>query len=209
MKPGTYTMKFYQGEFPVATSTINVQAGSTATANIAASTTSHSTIWRIGDIDGQPAGFLNADKQLRMHPSDTRMSSWGPMTFTVGSSATNQFPMALFKSVNSPVTIKFSLSSAPGAATLRIATTLSFAGGRPQPVVNSWTGTAPAAPTKIDSRGVTRGAYRGYGEVYDFSIPSGTLVAGSNTITISLVSGSSGDAFLSPNIIFDFVELFH
>jgi hypothetical protein len=41
--------------------------------------------------------------------------------------------MAIFKGVNDPVTIKFTASSSQtGAATLRIGTTLSFAGGRPQ-----------------------------------------------------------------------------
>lgn len=202
MKPGTYTMVLYQTEFKVATGSVTVSAGKTTTANIASTfSTAHTTLWKIGEYDGQPTGFRNADKFLRMHPSDTRMSSWGPLTYTVGSSALSDFPMAVFKSVNNPVTIKFTLSNAPGAATLRIATTLSFAGSRPQAVVNSWTGPAPSAPTKIDSRGVTRGAYRGYGEVYDVSIPSGTLVKGSNTITISSLSGSSGDAFLSPNFV--------
>jgi rhamnogalacturonan endolyase len=203
MKPGTYTMVLYQTELKVAGSSVTVSAGKTTTANIASTFgTAHNTLWKIGEYDGQPTGFRNADKFLRMHPSDTRMSSWGPLTYTVGSSALGDFPMAVFKSVNNPVTIKFTLASAPGAAaTLRIATTLSFAGSRPQAVVNSWTGPAPSAPTKIDSRGVTRGAYRGYGEVYDVSIPSGTLVKGSNTITISSLSGSSGDAFLSPNFV--------
>jgi subtilase family serine protease len=57
------------------------------------------------------------------------------------------------------------------------------------------------APTNIDSRGVTRGAYRGLGEVYDCTIPSGTLVAGTNTVTITVISGSSGDVYLSPNVV--------
>lgn len=210
MKPGTYTMVLYQTEFKVASSSVTVSAGKATTANIASGfSTSHTTLFKIGDYDGQPTGFRNADKFLRMHPSDSRMSSWGPLTYTVGSSALTDFPMALFKSVNDPVTIKFTLSSAPsGTATLRIATTLSFAGARPQAVINSYTGAAPAAPTKIDSRGVTRGAYRGFGEVYDVSIPAGTLVSGSNTITISTISGSSGDTYLEPNFIFDAVELF-
>ncbi len=209
MKPGTYTQVLYQTEYKVATATgVKVSAGSTTTQNIASTEISRNSLWKIGDFDGQPTGFLNADKFLRMHPSDSRMSSWGPVTYTVGSSSVGQFPMAIFQAVNNPVTIKFNLGSAPGAATLRIATTLSFAGSRPQAKVNSWTATAPSAPTKIDSRGVTRGAYRGYGEVYDVTIPSGTLVAGSNTITITSVSGSSGDTFLSPNLIFDAVELF-
>jgi rhamnogalacturonan endolyase len=202
MKPGTYTMVLYQTEFKVASSSVSVSAGQTTTANIASGLTSHTSLWKIGEYDGQPTGFRNADKFLRMHPSDTRMSSWGPLTYTVGSSAASDFPMAIFKSVNNPVTINFSLGSAPsGGATLRIATTLSFAGSRPQAKVNSWSGPIPSAPTKIDSRGVTRGAYRGFGEVYDVSIPAGTLVSGSNTITISSVSGSDGADFLSPNIV--------
>ncbi|KAG4217029.1 hypothetical protein PC116_g34490, partial [Phytophthora cactorum] len=157
--------------------------------------------WKIGEYDGQPTGFLNADKCLRMPPSDKRMSPWKPATFTVGSSALNEFPMALFQTVNNPVTIKFNLKSAPGAATLRIATTLSYNGARPQAKINSFTAKAPAAPAKIDSRGVTRGAYRGHGEVYDVSIPAGTLVAGDNTITITSISGSSGTTFLNPNFV--------
>ncbi|EGO54251.1 hypothetical protein NEUTE1DRAFT_118112 [Neurospora tetrasperma FGSC 2508] len=211
MKPGTYTMVLYQTEFKVATSTVTVSAGQTTVASIASTfNTSHTTLFKIGEYDGQPTGFRNADKFLRMHPSDSRMSSWGPLTYTVGSSSLSDFPMAVFKSVNNPVTIKFNLGSAPSqATTLRIATTLAFAGARPQVVVNGWSASAPAAPVKIDSRGVTRGAYRGYGEVYDVAVPAGKLVSGTNTITISALSGSSGATFLSPNFIFDAVELFY
>ncbi|KAI1841025.1 hypothetical protein JX266_012806 [Neoarthrinium moseri] len=211
MKPGTYTMVLYQAEFKVASvSGVAVSAGKNATQNIASGLKApKSSLWKIGEYDGQPAGFLNADKQPRMHPSDTRMSSWtAGTTYTVGSSTPSQFPMALFKDVNSPVTVKFSLASAPGAATLRVATTLAFQAGRPQVKVNGWNGPNPAAPTKIDSRGVTRGTYRGYGEVYDFAVPAGTLVKGDNTVVISSLSGSSGKGFLSSNFIFDCVELF-
>lgn len=49
--------------------------------------------------------------------------------------------------------------------------------------VNSYSGSTPAAPTNLNSRGVTRGAYRGFGEVYDVSLPAGTIVAGSNTVS--------------------------
>jgi rhamnogalacturonan endolyase len=201
---GSYTMKLYQDEFLAATQTVTVSAGSTVTSNIAATntilTSSHTTVFKLGDYDGQSTGFLNADKQLRMHPSDSRMSSWTPGT--VASTAASSWPMAIFKDVNNGQKITFSLSSAIGStATLRIATTLSFAGGRPQATVNSYTCTAPAAPTTIDSRGVTRGAYRGWGDVYDCSIPSGNLVSGTNTITINVISGSSGDDYLSPNVV--------
>jgi rhamnogalacturonan endolyase len=205
MKPGTYTMVLYQDELKVATTTgIVVTAGSTTTKNIASTwTTPATTLFQIGDWDGQPTGFRNAANQLRMHPSDSRMAPWGPLTYTVGSSALTDFPMAAFKGVNDPVTIKFTLTAAQAAAaaTLRIGTTLSFAGGRPSVVVNGKAGTVPAAPTSIDSRGVTRGAYRGYGNIYDYAIANGGLVTGSNTITISVASGSSGAAFLSPNFV--------
>lgn len=128
------------------------------------------------------------------------MSKWTPGT--VSSTATSSWPMAIFKSVNDGQKISFSLSSAlSSAATLRIATTLSFAGGRPQATVNSYACSAPAAPTKIDSRGVTRGAYRGYGEIYECSVPAGTLVSGTNTVTINVISGSSGDTYLSPSVV--------
>ncbi|PSN70408.1 Rhamnogalacturonate lyase A [Corynespora cassiicola Philippines] len=210
MKPGTYTQVLYQGEFKVGSSSVSVSAGKTTTANIAAETQSRTTIWQIGDWDGKPTGFRNADKQLRQHPSDSRMSSWGPLTYTVGSSSLTDVPMALWKGVNAPLTIKFTLSSsqASGAATLRVGTTLSFAGARPSAKINSYTPATPAAPTKIDSRGVTRGAYRGFGEVYDFAIPAGNLISGSNTITIDVASGSSGDTYLAPNVILDAIELF-
>lgn len=128
------------------------------------------------------------------------MSSWSPGT--IASSATSSFPMAIFKSVNNGQKVTFSLSSAVSqAATLRLATTLSFAGGRPQAAINGYTCSAPAAPTKIDSRGVTRGAYRGFGEIYECTIPSGTLTSGTNTLTITVISGSDGETYLSPNVV--------
>jgi rhamnogalacturonan endolyase len=202
MKPGTYTMVLYQTEFKVAQTTVTVSRGATTNQNIASTLPARNIIWQIGKLDGQPFGFRNADKFLRMHPSDSRMSSWGPLTYTVGSSSENDMAMAIFKNVNNPQTINFNLNSVPsGTATLRIATTLSFAGGRPQATINGWVGPAPAAPSNLNSRGVTRGAYRGFGEVYDVTIPSGNLRTGSNTITISVISGSSGDAFLSPNVV--------
>ncbi|KAI1371237.1 polysaccharide lyase family 4 protein [Hypoxylon crocopeplum] len=209
---GTYTMALYQDEFLAATATVDVTAGLTTTANIAATNTaltgSHTTVFQMGDYDGQPTGFLNADKQLRMHPSDSRMSNWNPGT--VASTVASAFPMAIFTDVNNGQVISFSLDSSIGSdATPRIATTLAYAGGRPQASVNDYACAAPSAPTAIDSRGVTRGAYRGRGDVYDCTIPSGTLTSGDNTITINVISGSSGSDYLSPSVILDAIELFY
>jgi rhamnogalacturonan endolyase len=205
MKPGTYTQVLYKGEFKVKAASVVVSAGKITTANIAADVETKTSIWRIGDWDGQPKGFRNADKQLRMHPTDSRMASWGPLTYTVGTSKLDSVPMAIIKD-NNPLTIKFT-STSTAAATLRIGTTLSFAGCRPAVVVNKFSAATPTAPTKIDSRGLTRGAYRGFGEVYNYDIPAGTLVSGSNTVKISCMSGSSGQGFLAPNVILDAIEL--
>ncbi|KAL0576044.1 hypothetical protein V5O48_005925 [Marasmius crinis-equi] len=209
MKPGTYSVTLYQGELEAGTGSVTISAGRTSSVTLTSTLSRPSTIWSIGTVDGTPAGFLNADKIQTMHPSDSRMSSWGPVTFTVGSSSASSFPMAQFKDVNNPTTIKWTASSSQiGARTLRIRTTESFAGGRPQITVNSWTSSAPAAPTKIDSRGVTRGTWRGVNQIYDFSIPAGTLTASTNTITINVISGTAGDDFLSPNIVYDSIEMF-
>ena len=168
MKPGTYDMVYYQGEFAVETTSVTVTAGSTTTKDITGSVKTGTTIFKIGDWNGQyvfpphphqyattlpntlllypiekmlngmnrPTGFLNADNQLRMHPSDERMAAWEALTYTVGSSELTDFPMAIFKGVNDPVTISFTATSdQTGAATLRIGTTLSFAGGRPEATV--------------------------------------------------------------------------
>ena len=53
---------------------------------------------------------------------------------------------------------------------------------------------------------MTRGAYRGYGEMYAWKIPAGTLKQGTNTLTLG-VYGSGDQAFLSANYIIDAVEL--
>ncbi|KAH6912806.1 Rhamnogalacturonase B, N-terminal-domain-containing protein [Coprinopsis sp. MPI-PUGE-AT-0042] len=209
MKPGTYTVTLYQGELEAGSGTVTVNAGQTANINLSSNLSRPNVIWSIGTPDGTPRGLLNADKIETMHPSDSRMGYWGPITYTIGSSSPNSFPMAQFKSSNSPTTIRWNAASNQiGARTLRIRTTGSFAGGRPVISVNNWTSSAPAAPRNLNSRGITRGTWRGENVAYDYSIPSGTLVNGQNTITISVASGSSGDTFLSPNFIYDSVELF-
>ncbi|THU95078.1 polysaccharide lyase family 4 protein [Dendrothele bispora CBS 962.96] len=208
MRPGTYDVTLYQGELEAGTGTVTISAGGTANVDLESTLDTPDVIWNIGTVDGTPAGFLNADLIEHMHPSDSRMNSWGPITFTIGSDDESAFPMAQFLAVNNPTTIAWTATSDQIGKTLRIRTTSAFAGGRPQITVNDFTSDIPAAPTAVDSRGVTRGTWRGINQVYDYDIPEGTLVAGDNTITISTVSGSSGDDFLSPNYVYDSVELF-
>ncbi|KAF9469286.1 polysaccharide lyase family 4 protein [Collybia nuda] len=219
MKPGTYIMTLYKVELAVASQSVTVSAGGVTTLNIASQEANPTVIWQIGDFDGTPRGFLNADEYHLLlgasPPSDSRMHIWGPVTYTVGQQAIGYFPMAAFKAIGA-VTVRFGLTSTQGkcgARTLQIGTTLAFAGGRPQVVINGWTGPAPAAPSQPDSRGVTRGTWRGNVRFLIFSrtwCTSGILTTGStvNVMTINVISGSSGDQFLSPNIVFDALRLY-
>ncbi|CAG8275876.1 unnamed protein product [Penicillium nalgiovense] len=204
---GSYTVALYQDELLAATTTVAVSAGATATASISATneiiTEERTTIFKIGEYDGTPSGLLNADKQLRMHPSDDRMSDWNPTPFVVGSNKDSSFPMALFADVNNNFEIQFTVDGAIDAekVMVRVATTLSYAGGRPQITLNEDECDAPEAPATIDSRGVTRGAYRGHGDVYTCSFDAASVVDGENSVYIAVISGSSGEKFLSPNFV--------
>ncbi|KAF1994967.1 polysaccharide lyase family 4 protein [Amniculicola lignicola CBS 123094] len=206
MKPGTYTVKLYKQELLVATDTVTVTAGQTVTKNIASKEPNTPIIWRIGEFDGQPFELRNGDKIERMHPSDVRMATWGG-TYTVGTSTAKDFPMALWSKQSGTVTVNFSLTQAQVKAhVLKIGTTLSFKGGRPSVKIGTWTGSDPGAPVLIDSRGLTRGAYRGWGDVYTWNVPASAFKAGQNSLVIGTYG--SGDAtWLSANYIVDALEL--
>ncbi|TRM60328.1 polysaccharide lyase family 4 protein [Schizophyllum amplum] len=212
MKPGTYTMTLYEFELAIGSQSVSVSAGSVGSSNIAstidASRPRPDVVWQIGDYDGTPRGFLNADMIETVHPSDSRMNDW-VSPYTVGDDIYN-FPMAIFKDIGA-ATVSFTLSSSQGGArTLEIATTLAFAGGRPSVTINDWSGDNPAAPDQPDSRGVTRGTWRGNNILYSYAVPDGTLLTdgSTNTLTINVISGSSGDDYLSPNFVVDMVRLY-
>jgi rhamnogalacturonan endolyase len=209
VKPGTYTATLYAGELAVsATKSIAVTAGATTPLALTGSVPSAGTLFQLGKFDGTPAGFLNADKIETEHPSDSRMSSWKASSYSVTDAA--KFPMAEFKSVNSPMALNFSLSSVPsGGVKLRIGTTSSFAGGRPAVTIGSYSSPSSAspAPANLDSRNITRGTWRGINTTYPFTIPASALKTGTNTLSISTISGSSGTTFLSPNFVFDALAL--
>lgn len=212
MKPGSYTQTLYQGELAVATRTVTVTAGAETTGqNInSAWVTPASPVFRIGTWDGTPSGFLNSASLTSMHPSDARMAGWGPVTYTVGSSSAANFPALQFKDVNNPTTVKFTLSASQVTGrTVRIGITAAYSGGRPQITVNSWTSAAPAAPSQPSSRSLTIGTYRGNNTLYTYSVPASAFVAGSNTMTITVISGSSAlSNWLSPSISYDCVEMY-
>jgi rhamnogalacturonan endolyase len=212
MKPGTYTQALYQNELGVATRTVTVPSGGATSfgQNITSAWfTPSSPIFRIGDWDGAPTNFLNWPNLTWMHPSDARMANWGPVTYVVGSSPVSAFPAYQWKGVNNPTTIRFQLSSGQIAArTVRIGITAAYAGGRPQIAVNGWTSPIPSPSSQPSSRSLTIGTYRGNNTLFTYSVPASAFVAGANTLTLTVVSGSSGSGYLSPGVSYDCVEMY-
>jgi len=135
------------------------------------------------------------------------MGKWAG-TVTIGKNTASSFPMAIFAKAGEPGHIEFTLTSAQASSNLllRIGTTLSFKGGRPSPKIGSWTGATPKVPKDLNSRGITRGGYRGFGELYEWKIPKGVLKAGANKLTVG-VAGSGDQGYLSANYIVDAIEL--
>jgi autotransporter-associated beta strand protein len=215
--PGTYTQTLYDGELEVGRRTVTVKAATTTTANIANSFYVPSNpIFRVGTFDGSPVGFLNADKIETMHPSDVRMGNWTSLPeFVVGTNTDAQFPMAQFMGVNNSRRFTFTLTSGQVQnLTFRVGITLGFEGARPKITVNSgqsyaWTSGNPTASRDLNSRGITRGTWRGDNQLYTFSIPSTAFRAGTNTIDMGMISGSyvTGQTWLSPNAVFDAIDL--
>ncbi|BCS19875.1 uncharacterized protein APUU_20307A [Aspergillus puulaauensis] len=214
LAPGTYTQAFYQDELLAGNTTVTVKAGATATATITATnpiiTEDRTKIFQLGDYDGRPVGFLNADKQHHMHVSDERMGAWDTPTFVVGTSSDDEFPMAIFQDINNDREIEFDLESAVNTAThFRIGTTLSFYYGEPTVQVNNYTCEDFPNPNASGGRGITKGMTHGDMTVYTCEIPSGTLVAGTNSVTLGVTASKDGSSWLSPNYILDFVELYY
>lgn len=228
MIPGTYSQILYKGELAVATNTgVVVGTNSTATGNIASREyKSPIQTWRIGEWDGSPAGFLNATKATNglypndllcttMHPSDIRMGSWTATAcatnpYVIGTSIPSQFPCYQWMGVNNPIVIQFNLTAAQiRNHTLRIGITDSYAGARHAVSVNKWSSSIPGAPWDSGTRSLTVGTYRGINTTFTYSIPASAFVVGTNTMNLSLVSGSmvTGATWLSPGISFDCVEL--
>lgn len=211
MKPGTYTQTLYQGELGVATRSVTVTAGATTTGQNLDSGwyTPAAPVFQIGTWDGAPTGFKNFANLTLMHPSDVRNSSWGPVTYTVGSSQSADFPAYQWKGENNPTTVEFTLTSSQIAArTVRIGITAAYAGGRPQISVNGWTSAAPSPSTQPSSRSLTIGTYRGNNTLYTYAVPASAFVVGTNTMVITVISGSSGTGYLSPGYGYDCVDLY-
>ncbi len=209
MKPGFYNVTLYKNELPVTNTTVTVTLGITNILNLASAESSPTPIFKIGDWDGTPAGFLNASNIINMHPQDVRNTHWGPITYTVGSSQPGNFPAIQMRLTNSPTTILFNLTADQiQNLTLRIGMTCAYNGGRPQVTINGSTRPAPGASSQPNSRSFTTGTYRGNDTNETYSIPFGNLLVGQNTLTVNPISGSSDlGPWLSAGWVYDAVEL--
>lgn len=74
--------------------------------------------------------------------------------------------------------------------------------------MNSWTARLKGPSTQPDSRSLTTGSYRGNNTTYTFRVPAGALVAGTNTLYIFPISGSSGPGYLSPGYSLDCIDYY-
>lgn len=178
--PGTYKLTVYKEELEVYTGSVTITAGGTAALNTIACVdpSDRTALWRIGDWDGTPSGFVNFVskpwKPTYMHPSDKRLDSWDPANFIVGTSAASSFPAYMWSGINNGHLIYFKLTAAQltQAHTVRIGITEAYINGRPQITVNDWTARAPAATTQASTRSLTVGTYRGNNAVLEFTVPA-------------------------------------
>lgn len=211
MKAGTYKMTVYKGELEVYSEVVKVPPGGyTAlhTRTIDDDPAKALPLWRIGHWDGTPKEFRNGQGIVLRHPSDPRNGSWGPVTYAVGSPSIG-FPAAQWKTgVNNPTRVIFNLTADQiHDRTVRIGITTAVAGGRPAIQVNNWSSPLPAPSSQPETRSLTIGTYRGNNARFTFAVPASALVVGKNTMTINVVSGSSGVTYLSPAFSYDAVDM--
>ncbi|MFD9328314.1 rhamnogalacturonan lyase B N-terminal domain-containing protein [Streptomyces sp. NPDC060065] len=215
MLPGTYTLTVFKGELAVHTRQVTVTAGGSTALNsltIGSDPSSAGTIWRLGDWDGTPGEFKNAELMTYAHPSDARAAKWtGNVTIGGGDEAAS-FPAYIWKDVNDGILLYFKLTAAQAASahTLRVGVTDAYINGRPRVSVNDWVSAIPSAPTQPSTRSLTTGSYRGNNQTFVFNVPTSawkTDVSQYNVLKLNVVSGSTGSAFLSPGTSFDCIDL--
>lgn len=216
--PGVYTLTVYKGELAVYSTSATVSAGATTTLNTITVPSSNdpgnaTAVWRIGDWNGTPSGFKNADLMTYAHPSDIRAAAWTGNVVIGSGSETSAFPCYLWKDVNSGIIVYFKLTAAQAAAahTLRIGVTTAYAGGRPQVVVNdTWTSAIPSPPSQPSTRSLTVGSYRGNNHTFTYNVPASAWLTDTgayNTLKIYVVSGSGTTSFLSAGTSIDAIDL--
>ncbi|RMJ03431.1 hypothetical protein CDV36_015044 [Fusarium kuroshium] len=216
--PGTYTMTVYKDELEVYTGTITINKGAGTAVNTVKATdpADDTAIWRIGEWDGTPRGFLNfEDKVMKptyMHPSDKRLANWDAGNFIVGTSKTNGFPGYMWQDINNNHLVYFRLNQAQLGKdhTIRLGITQAYINGRPTIKVNDWSARTPGATTQASTRSLTTGTYRGNNVKLEYTVPSSAFKQSTSEwqiMTISIVTGSSGTKYLSGGVSFDSIDM--
>ncbi|WP_128434988.1 rhamnogalacturonan lyase B N-terminal domain-containing protein [Streptomyces cyaneus] len=215
MLPGTYTLTVYKEELAVHTTRVTVSAGRTTplhTLAISADPSRKPAIWRIGDWSGTPRGFKNASLMTTMHPADVRARPWTGAVHTVGDSHVADFPCYQWAGINNRLKIRFKLTAQQltSGHTLNIGITTAFANGRPRIGVNDWVSALPAPAKEPTTRSLTVGSYRGNNHTYSYAVPASAWLKSPDTyqeLTLDIVSGSGGSAYLSAGVSYDVIEL--
>ncbi|KAJ9451942.1 putative rhamnogalacturonate lyase A [Diplonema papillatum] len=213
--PGTYTMTVYKNELAVHDRDVVVIAKqSTAISNVISTRdpADDTVIFRIGSWDGSPVELLNGANVTKMHPSDSRLSSWEVAPFVVGATPDREFPAYLFRGVNNNVKIQFKLPAAMKNSNrkLRIGTTTRQSGALPTVQVNTYKAPTPAKQSKLPTRAMTLGSYRGGNEVHEYEIPASAWSAGEvQTVVVKVESAKSakGGKWLAEAVAVDCIDL--
>lgn len=218
MIPGTYTMTVYKDELEVYTGSVTIKKGAGTAVNTVKATdpADDTAIWRIGEWDGTPRGFLNFEdspmKPTYMHPSDKRLAGWDASNFIVGTSKTNAFPGYIWQDINNDHLVYFKLTSDQLAKDhrVRLGITQAYINGRPTIAVNDWAARLPGATTQASTRSLTTGTYRGNNAKLEFTVPSSAFKQSTSEwqiLKISIVTGSSGTKYLSGGVSFDALDM--
>ncbi|KAI8713746.1 Rhamnogalacturonan endolyase [Fusarium sp. LHS14.1] len=216
--PGTYTMTVYKEELEVYTGSITINKGAGTAVNTVKATdpADDTAIWRIGEWDGTPRGFLNfEDKVMKptyMHPSDKRLANWDAGNFIVGTSKTNGFPGYMWQDINNNHLVYFRLNQAQLGKDhkIRLGITQAYINGRPTIKVNDWSARTPGATSQASTRSLTTGTYRGNNVKLEFTVPSSAFKQSTSEwqiMTISIVTGSTGSKYLSGGVSFDSIDM--
>ncbi|KAL6705105.1 hypothetical protein ACN47E_007364 [Coniothyrium glycines] len=216
--PGSYTLTVYKSELEVHTSTVTITAGSTTTRNTitCVDPADNAAIWRIGDWDGTPKGFLNfGDSPMKptyMHPSDSRLAKWDAGNYIIGTSSNSGFPGYMWKDINNDHIVYFRLTDAQLAvgAKIRVGVTEGQQGGRPNIAVNSWTAGLQADKGQGDTRSLTVGTYRGNNWIYEFNVPASAWTQSTREyqiLKVSVISGKTSTGYLSPGYSVDAIDM--
>lgn len=114
--------------------------------------------------------------------------------------------------VNNNHIVYFKLTDAQLASdhTIRIGMTEGYINGRPKITVNSWDSGTTANTGQASTRSLTVGTYRGNNVMLTWDVPSSAFTQSTSTwqvLTITVISGDSGSAYLSPGISIDCVDM--